>query len=159
MVRVDDLEFNGIAYVTVDKSGTWVWEVKPELKEVEGKLGWYLPEKYQGPGMTMLMEQTKGSVLPILLNGKDKEFNDTLKVFDKPRIFKIVLEEVSYCKDDKENDSLEMIEPIHKDSLKPFREHISPARCEMFQAHVEMCDNFMMSGLNQDPQGSNGVNK
>ena len=75
MVRVDDLEFNGIAYVTVDKSGTWVWEVRPELKEVEGKLGWYLPEKYQGPGMTMLMEQTKGSVLPILLNGKDKELS------------------------------------------------------------------------------------
>lgn len=158
MVKVDNLEFNGIAYITVDKSGTWVWEVKPELKEVEGNLGWYLPEKHHGPGMTMLMNQVNGSVLPTLLNGRDKDFNDTLTVFDKPRIFKIVkivLEEVSYWKDDKENDDLE----CHKDCLKPFREHISPARCEMFQAHVEMCDNLMMSGLNQEPQGSNGVNK
>lgn len=136
MVRVDDLEFNGIAYVTVDKSGTWVWEVRPELKEVEGKIGWYLPEKYQGPGMTMLMEQTKGSVLPILLNGKDKEFNDTLKVFDKPRIFKIVLEEVSYWKDEIEKDATKMLEP--------FRSYVSPARCEMFTSHAKMCDDLMV---------------
>ena len=100
MVRVDGLEFNGIAYITVDKSGTWVWEVKPELKGIDGKLGWYLPEKYHGPGMTMLMNQVNGSVLPTLLNGSGKDFNDTLTVFDKPRIFKIVLEEVSYWKDE-----------------------------------------------------------
>lgn len=136
MVRVDGLEFNGVAYVTVDKSGTWVWEVRPELKEVEGKLGWYLPEKHRGPEMTMLMEQTKGSVLPILLNGKDKEFNDTLKVFDKPRIFKIVLEEVSYWEDEIEKDTTKMLEP--------FSRCVSPARCEMFTSHVNMCDDMMM---------------
>lgn len=100
MVRVDNLEFNGEAYITVDKSGTWVWEVKPELKEIEGNLGWYLPEKHRGPGMSMLMNQVNGSVLPLLLNGRDKDFNDTLTVFDKLRIFKIVLEEVSYWKDE-----------------------------------------------------------
>ncbi len=136
MVRVDGLEFNGVAYVTVDKSGTWVWEVRPELKEVEGKLGWYLPEKHRGPEMTMLMEQTKGSVLPILLNGKDKEFNDTLKVFDKPRIFKIVLEEVSYWEDEIEKDTTKMLEP--------FSRCVSPARCEMFTSHVKMCDDMMI---------------
>lgn len=147
MVRVDGLEFNGVAYVTVDDSGTWLWEVKPELKEVEGKLGWYLPEKYRGSGMTLLMQQVNGSVFPVLLNVSGKDFNDTLKVFDKPRIFKIVLEEVS---EDSDKDL---------ECLKPFREYTSPARCEMFQAHVEMCDNLMMSGLNQVPQGSNGINQ
>lgn len=136
MVKVDGLEFNGVAYVTVDKSGTWVWEVRPELKEVEGKLGWYLPEKHRGPEMTMLMEQTKGSVLPILLNGKDKEFNDTLKVFDKPRIFKIVLEEVSYWEDEIEKDTTKMLEP--------FSRCVSPARCEMFTSHAKMCDDLMV---------------
>lgn len=107
MVRVDGLEFNGVVYVTVDDSGTWLWEVKPELKEVEGKLGWYLPEKYRENS----------------------------------------LEEVS---EDPDKDL---------ECLKPFREYTSPARCEMFQAHVEMCDNLMMSGLNQVPQGSNGINQ
>lgn len=146
MVRVDGLEFNGVAYITVDDSGTWLWEVKPELKEVEGKLGWFLPEKHRGPGMTLLMEQVNGSVLPIMLNGQDKDFNDTLKVYDKPRIFKIVLEEVS---EDADKDL---------ECLKPFSEHRSPARCEMFQAHVKMCDDIMMSGLNKDSKGSNGIN-
>lgn len=124
MVRVDNMEFNGVAYVTVDKSGTWIWEVKPELKEVDGKLGWFLREKHQGPGMSMLMTQVNGSVMPTLLNASGKDFNDTLTVFDKPRIFKIVLEEVSYWKDELEKDRLEM-----------------------------------MSGLNQDTECSNGVNK
>ena len=136
MVRVDGLEFNGVAYVTVDKSGTWVWEVRPELKEVEGKLGWYLPEKYHGPGMTMLMNQVNGSVLPTLLNAQDKDFNDTLTVFEKPRIFKIVLEEVSYWEDEIEKDTREILEP--------FRRCVSPARCEMFTSHVNMCDDLMM---------------
>lgn len=144
MVKVENMEFNGVAYVTVDDSGTWLWEVKPELKEVEGKLGWFLPEKHQGPGMTLLMQQVNGSVFPVLLNASGKNFNDTLKVYDKPRIFKIVLEEVS-----KDSDK-------DLECLKPFSEHISPARCEMYQAHVEMCDNLMMSGLNQDPHGKQG---
>lgn len=127
MVRVDNLEFNGEAYITVDKSGTWVWEVKPELKEIEGNLGWYLPEKHHGPGMTMLMNQVNGSVLPTLLNGSGKDFNDTLTVFDKPRIFKIVLEEVSYWKNNKE--------------------YVSSAKCEMFQEHVKICNDLLLNGM------------
>lgn len=77
--------------------------------------------------MTMLMNQVNGSVLPLLLNGRDKDFNDTLTVFDKPRIFKIVLEEVSYWKNNKE--------------------YVSSTKCEMFQEHVKICNDLLLNGM------------
>lgn len=138
MVKVNDIEFTGESYITTDESGVWIWEVKPEYKEIEGKAGWYLPEQYQGPGVSMLMNQVNGHVLPTLLNTIGKNFNDVLKVYDKPKIFKIVLEEVTYWKDDAEDTSKEMIDPIHKDCLQPFTEYISPARCQMMSSAVKL---------------------
>lgn len=94
-VKVNEIEYNGTGYITNDLSGTWVWEVKPVLEIIDGKEQWVLPEEYRGkPGMTLLMNQVNGSVLPTLLNASGKDFNTTLEVFNKPRIFKIVLENI-----------------------------------------------------------------
>lgn len=90
-VKIDEIEYNGVSYITNDIRGTWVWEVKPVLEKDQ----WVLPEEYRGkPGMTLLMNQVNGSVLPTLLNSSGKDFNTTLEVFNKPRIFKIVLENI-----------------------------------------------------------------
>lgn len=94
MVKVEGTEFKGISYITNNATGTWVWEVKPVLDPLTQQ--WKLPETHIGkPGFTMLLNQVNGSVLPTLLNQSEQEFNNVYKVFDKPRIFKITLSEVT----------------------------------------------------------------
>ena len=94
MLNVEGTNFNGTAYITNDKKGTWVWDVKPVLKDIGSGLGWYLPEEFQGNGMSLRMEQVNGGVLPVLLNISELDYNDFLRIYDKPRIFKITLSEV-----------------------------------------------------------------
>ena len=92
-VKINDTEFKGISYVTNDKSGTWIWEVKPELDQLTQQ--WVLPEKYRNkPGFMNLMNQVHKSVLPTLLNKNDIDFNIVLDIYSKPRIFKLTLENV-----------------------------------------------------------------
>lgn len=92
-VKINDTEFKGISYVTNDKSGTWIWEVEPELDQLTQQ--WVLPEKYRNkPGFMNLMNQVNGSVLPTLLNQNDVDFNKVLDIYSKPRIFKLTLENV-----------------------------------------------------------------
>lgn len=94
MLNVVGVDFNGVSYITNDKNGTWVWDVKPVLKDIGSGLCWYLPEEFQGKGMTLRMEQVNSGVLPVLLNISEIDYNDFLKIYDKPRIFKITLSEV-----------------------------------------------------------------
>lgn len=96
MVKIDGLEFKGVSYITCDPLGSWIWEVKPVLENVNGVEQWVLPEKYRNnPNRTLLFNQVEGSILPTLLCRDQHEFNDTYKVFDEPRIFKIALSEVT----------------------------------------------------------------
>ena len=88
MIKIEDMELKGEGYITVDNKGTWVWEVKPKL--IEGE--WRLPS-CAVENKSLLLTQTNGAVLPTLLGMSKREYNDTFKVFQKPRIYKIVLEE------------------------------------------------------------------
>lgn len=89
-----EVNSNNSGYNTIDCTGANMWSVKPELKTVDGELGWFLPSEYNGNSSALLLTSISSAVLPLLLNNLGIKFKDMVKIYDEPRIFKITLTEV-----------------------------------------------------------------
>ena len=63
-----EVNSNNSGYITIDCTGANMWSVKPELKTVDGELGWFLPSEYNGNSSALLLTSISSAVLPLLLN-------------------------------------------------------------------------------------------
>lgn len=107
MIKINDKEFNGEAYITCDPaSGVWIWQFKPILGKVNNLLQWVTPKELRGnQTISSKFEKVDNAILALLLNidrSNHNEMNDTiLDIFNGTRIFKIKLEEINSEEDGK----------------------------------------------------------
>jgi len=95
-IKIDDVELKGESYLTIDKTGCWLWEnVLPILDNTNNS--YKLPVVKKDEDFGMRDWNTVGyQAVKIMLNLKSLDFNFGHKVFngDTPRIFKLTVSEL-----------------------------------------------------------------